>query len=58
MTPFYERLPMVKIPSAGIIDSADKVGKTVLGVTAAAVGIHAAVGIGKRLIKGKNSDNE
>jgi hydrogenase small subunit/[NiFe] hydrogenase small subunit len=48
---------MVKIPASGIIDSADKVGKTILGVTAAAVGIHAAVGIGKRLIKGK-SDNE
>lgn len=58
MTPFYERLPMVKIPAAGIIANADKVGKTVLGVTAAAVGIHAAVGIGKRLIKGKNSESE
>ena len=59
MTPFYERLPMVKIPAGdGIVASADKVGKTVLGVTAAAVGIHAAVGIGKRLIKGKNSDSE
>ncbi len=57
MSPFYERLPMVKIPASGIVDSADKVGKTILGVTAAAVGIHAAVGIGKRLIKGK-SDKE
>ena len=58
MTPFYERLPMVKIPAtSGIIESADQIGKTVLGVTAAAVGIHAAVGIGKRLIKGKK-DNE
>jgi hydrogenase small subunit/[NiFe] hydrogenase small subunit len=58
MTPFYERLPMVNIPGAGIVASADKVGKTVLGVTAAAVGIHAAVGIGKRLVKGKDSEKE
>ena len=35
---------------------ADSVGRKVLGVTAAAVGIHAAVGIGKRLIKGKGGD--
>jgi len=53
MTPFYERLPNVKIPGSGIIADADSVGRKVLGVTAAAVGIHAAVGIGKRLIKGK-----
>jgi hydrogenase small subunit/[NiFe] hydrogenase small subunit len=58
MTPFYERLPMVKIPGTGIVAGADKVGKTVLGVTAAAVGIHAAVGIGKRLIKGKDDDRK
>ncbi len=56
MTPFYERLPNVKIPASGIIDSADQVGKTILGVTAAAVGIHAVVGIGKRLIKGKSEE--
>jgi NiFe hydrogenase small subunit HydA len=56
MTPFYERLPNVKIPASGIIDSADNIGKTVLGVTAAAVGIHAAVGIGKRLIKGRKEE--
>jgi len=56
MTPFYERLPMVKIPGSGVIADADKVGRTVLGVTAAAVGIHAAVGIGKRLIKGKKDE--
>jgi hydrogenase small subunit/[NiFe] hydrogenase small subunit len=49
---------MVNIPGTGIVASADKVGKTVLGVTAAAVGIHAAVGIGKRLVKGKNSEKE
>ena len=53
MTPFYERLPNVKIPGAGIIADADKVGRTILAATAAGVGIHAAVGIGKRLIKGK-----
>ena len=56
MTPFYERLPNVKIPGSGIIADADKVGKTILGATAAAVGIHAAVGIGKRLIKGKDQE--
>ena len=56
MTPFYERLPMVKIPGTGIIADADSVGKKILGVTAAAVGIHAAVGIGKRLIKGKGKE--
>lgn len=53
MSPFYERLPQVKIPGTGIIDNADKIGKAVLGATAAAVGIHAVVGVGKRLIKGK-----
>ncbi len=58
MTPFYERLPNVNIPVAGIVAGADSVGKKVLGVTAAAVGIHAAVGIGKRLVKGKSSDDE
>jgi hydrogenase small subunit/[NiFe] hydrogenase small subunit len=59
MTPFYERLPNVKIPGgSGIIADADSVGKKILGVTAAAVGIHAAVGIGKRLVKGKKEDDK
>jgi hydrogenase small subunit/[NiFe] hydrogenase small subunit len=58
MTPFYDRLPNVKIPGTGIIGDADSVGRKVLGVTAAAVGIHAAVGIGKRLVKGKGGDEE
>jgi hydrogenase small subunit/[NiFe] hydrogenase small subunit len=58
MTPFYERLPNVKIPGTGIIEDADSVGRKVLGVTAAAVGIHAAVGVGKRLVKGKKDDKE
>lgn len=57
MTPFYERLPMVKIPAAGIVRSADKTGKIILGTTAAAIGVHAAVGIGKRIIKGKDNDS-
>jgi hydrogenase small subunit/[NiFe] hydrogenase small subunit len=57
MTPFYERLPNVKIPGgSGIIANADSVGKKVLGITAAAVGIHAAVGVGKRLVKGKDTE--
>jgi NiFe hydrogenase small subunit HydA len=58
MTPFYERLPNVKIPGSGIVEDADNIGKKVLGVTAAAVGVHAAVGVGKRLIKGKGDSHE
>jgi hydrogenase small subunit/[NiFe] hydrogenase small subunit len=57
MTPFYKRLPMVKIPAAGIVRSADKTGKIILGTAAAAIGVHAAVGIGKRIIKGKDYDS-
>jgi hydrogenase small subunit/[NiFe] hydrogenase small subunit len=49
---------MVKIPGTGIIADADSVGTKVLGVTAAAIGIHAAIGIGKRLITGKGKGNE
>jgi hydrogenase small subunit/[NiFe] hydrogenase small subunit len=48
----------VKIPGSGIVANADDVGRKVLGVTAAAVGIHAAVGIGKRIIKGKSASDE
>ncbi|HBH27682.1 MAG TPA: Ni/Fe hydrogenase [Desulfofustis sp.] len=58
MTPFYERIPDVNIPGTGIIEDADRLGTQILGVTAAAVGIHAAVGIGKRLIKGKSGSDE
>ncbi len=53
MTPFYERLPKVKIPGTGIIEDADNIGKVLVGATAVGVGLHAAVGIGKSLIKGK-----
>ncbi|MBU0959922.1 MAG: hydrogenase small subunit [Proteobacteria bacterium] len=56
MTPFYERLPNVSIPGTGIIADADSAGLKILGVAAAAAGIHAAVGIGKSLIKGKDKD--
>ncbi len=59
MTPFYERLPDVPIPGdRGIVSSADGAGKTVLGITAAAMAVHAAVGIGKRLVKGSRSEKE
>ncbi len=59
MTPFYERLPDVKIPgNRGIVSSADSAGKKILGITAAAIGIHAAVGIGKRVIKGKADQSD
>jgi len=51
MTPFYERLPGVNIPFGdGVVTGANSAGKKILGVTAAAVGIHAAVGIGKKII--------
>ena len=59
MGPFYERLPDVKIPGGdGIVADAGSVGAKILGVTAAAVGIHAAVGIGKKLAQGKKSDQQ
>jgi len=59
MTPFYERLPSVRIPGGqGVTAEADSVGKKILGVTAAAIGIHAAVGIGRRLVKGKQETEE
>ena len=58
MTPFHKRLPNVKIPGAGegIQASATKVGKAALGVTAAALAIHAGVGIAKRLATGSKSE--
>lgn len=54
MTPFYERLPGVAIPGGGqgIVAGAETTGKKILAVTGAAIGIHAAVGIGKRIMKG------
>ena len=58
MTPFYERLPHVKIPGTGIAGDIDTTGKTILGVAAAAVGIHAAVGIGKKIAKGCSCKDE
>ncbi len=58
MSPFYERLPGVKIPGGGqgIVAGAESTGKKILAVTAAAIGIHAAVGIGKRIKKGSDHD--
>ncbi len=58
MTPFYERLPGVEIPGGGrgIVAGADSAGKKILAVTGAAIGIHAAVGIGRRIIKGAGKD--
>ncbi len=59
MTPFYERLPEVKIPGReGIVSGADSAGAKILGITAAAIGVHAAVGVGKRLLKGKSVQEE
>lgn len=57
MSPFYERLPNVSIPGkGGVVSSSDSVGKKILGITAAAVGIHAAAGIGKKILQGKTSN--
>ncbi|MDW7773967.1 MAG: hydrogenase small subunit [Desulfobulbaceae bacterium] len=56
MTPFYERLPGVSLP--GGVTDAGSAGKKILGVTAAAVGIHAAVGIGKKIIGGRKNSTE
>jgi len=60
MTPFYDRLPDIKIPGhgKGIVVDATTAGKKILGVTAAAVAIHAAVGVGKQVAKKvtKNKD--
>ena len=58
-SPFYERLPGVKIPGTnGIVQQVDSAGKKILGVAAAAAGIHAAVGIGKRMVKGSSCKND
>ncbi len=57
-SPFYERLPGVKLPGAGVVTDADSAGKKILGIAAAAAGIHAAVGIGKRLVKGNHEEGK
>ena len=57
-SPFYERLPGVKLPGAGVVTDADSAGKKILGIAAAAAGIHAAVGIGKRLVKGNQEEGK
>jgi len=51
MSPFYQRLPSVPVPGGGngIVEGATSTGKKILGVGAAAIGLHAAVGIGKKL---------
>ncbi len=57
MSPFYQRLPGVTIPAGGrgIVDAATSKGKVILGAAAGAVGIHAAVGVGKKIF-GSNED--
>ncbi len=58
-SPFYERLPGIKVPGGGgIVTDADSLGKTILGISAVAAGVHAAVGIGKRLFKGDSKEQE
>ena len=58
MTPFYERLPGINVPGggSGVVHGATTTGKVILGAAAAAVGIHAAVGIGKK-IKGDQAED-
>jgi hydrogenase small subunit/[NiFe] hydrogenase small subunit len=58
MTPFYERLPNINIPGGGrgIVSGATSKSKVILGAAAAAVGIHAAIGIGKK-IKGDKAED-
>jgi hydrogenase small subunit/[NiFe] hydrogenase small subunit len=59
MTPFYERLPGVSIPGDdGIVSDVDSAGGKILGIAAAAAGLHAAVGIGKSLLGKKMSEQE
>ncbi len=53
MTPFHKRLPNIKIPGGnGIQASAGKIGKEALAVTAAAIAIHAGIGVAKKLATG------
>ncbi|HIP93006.1 MAG TPA: twin-arginine translocation signal domain-containing protein [Desulfurobacteriaceae bacterium] len=53
MSPFYQRLPGVKIPGKeGIIASVDKIGWYALTATGVALAAHAAAGIIKGAIKG------
>ncbi len=59
MSPFYKRLPGVKLPFGnGVVEGADELGEKILGVAAAAVAVHAAVGIGKHLVKSGSKEEE
>lgn len=59
MTPFYERLPNVSIPGGnGINTSAESFGKKALGITGAAVAIHALAGIGKKFAQKKGETGD
>ena len=59
MTPFEERLPEVKIPlGQGTVSTAASVGRTVMAVTAGAIGVHAAAGVVRRVTKGTAKKDE
>lgn len=59
MTPFYERLPGVPIPGdRGSISSSESFGKKVLGITGAAVALHALAGVGKKMVQKKDNKEE
>ncbi len=53
MTPFHARLPNITLPpGGGIQKSAADIGKAALAVTAAALAIHAAIGVAKSFATG------
>ncbi len=59
MTPFYERLPGIPIPGdRGSISSSESFGKKVLGITGAAVALHALAGVGKKMVQKKDNKEE
>ena len=60
MSPFYERLPSVPLPGGGngIVTGGTRTGKAILGVGAGAIGLHAAVGIVKKMTGGNKGEQE
>ncbi|NDY41689.1 hydrogenase small subunit [Dissulfurirhabdus thermomarina] len=59
MTPFYERLPGVAVPQGrGTVAAADRIGKGVFTVAAAAAGIHAAIGVGRKIWRSRSGGGE
>ncbi len=57
-SPFYKHLPGIRMPGSGIVTDAETVGEKILGISVIAAGIHAAVGMGKHLLKGGQDKNK